>query len=240
MTLDSTRATCYMCEEVETSREHVPPKCLFPELKDLPEGKDLRKNLVSVPSCDEHNSQKSKDDEYLLYVLVSCHLTNQAGQKLAESKLSRAIRRNPSLMKRLLEHSAPAVIKDAQGTFETIRVEFDGPRFQSIGEKIGRALYFHHFRQKWVERIKFVCNFTFLVSGPNAQAVNQDLSVINGYADKLFAAAPNHGENPEVFTYNALTDERSGQVVIRANFYGEARMTILFLQNAEPFPHSAE
>ena len=45
--------TCYMCEKESTSSEHVPPKCLFPEKKDLPDGVDLRKSLITVPSCDE-------------------------------------------------------------------------------------------------------------------------------------------------------------------------------------------
>ena len=62
-------ATCYMCDEESTSSEHVPPKCLFPEQKDLPEGVDLRKSLITVPSCDLHNSKKSNDDEYYSIVL---------------------------------------------------------------------------------------------------------------------------------------------------------------------------
>ena len=60
-------ATCYMCTSAATSVEHVPPRCLFPEQKDLPIGVDLRKQLITVPSCDIHNSRKSKDDEYLFY-----------------------------------------------------------------------------------------------------------------------------------------------------------------------------
>ena len=36
--------TCYMCDEIATSDEHVPPKCIFPEVKDL--GIDYRKGRV--------------------------------------------------------------------------------------------------------------------------------------------------------------------------------------------------
>jgi hypothetical protein len=57
-----------MCDSLATSSEHVPPKCFFPEKKDLPREVDLRKNLFKVPSCDAHNSQKSHDDEYFFYV----------------------------------------------------------------------------------------------------------------------------------------------------------------------------
>ena len=60
--------TCYMCDASATGREHVPPRCLFPEAKDIP-GKDFRKKLITVPSCDAHNFAKSKDDEYLMTIL---------------------------------------------------------------------------------------------------------------------------------------------------------------------------
>ena len=53
---------CYYCGEPAMSEEHVPPKCLFPEQKDT--GKDYRKNLITVPSCDKHNAGKSCDDEF--------------------------------------------------------------------------------------------------------------------------------------------------------------------------------
>ena len=60
---------CYMCDGRATTDEHVPPKCLFPEEKDLPKEVSLRVELIKVPSCELHNTAKSKDDEYLLYVL---------------------------------------------------------------------------------------------------------------------------------------------------------------------------
>ena len=52
--------TCYMCDSIATTREHVPPKCLFPEKKDI--GDDIyRQNLITVPSCDKHNTSKSQE-----------------------------------------------------------------------------------------------------------------------------------------------------------------------------------
>ena len=62
--------TCYMCEAVATTDEHAPPRCLFPETKDLiDKSLDLRKELITVPACKEHNTAKSTDDEYLLNIL---------------------------------------------------------------------------------------------------------------------------------------------------------------------------
>ena len=42
--------TCYMCAAPKASVEHVPPKGLFPEIKDLPAGVNLRKELITVPA----------------------------------------------------------------------------------------------------------------------------------------------------------------------------------------------
>lgn len=59
--------TCYMCDELATTVEHIPPKCIFPETKDLEDKTlNLRKKLLTVPSCTLHNNAKSGDDEYLL------------------------------------------------------------------------------------------------------------------------------------------------------------------------------
>lgn len=54
---------CYMCEKPASTVEHVPPKCIFPEQKDSLGGQDLRKQLITVPACDVHNTKKSRDDE---------------------------------------------------------------------------------------------------------------------------------------------------------------------------------
>jgi hypothetical protein len=54
---------CYFCDCPASSREHAPPKCFFP--------KGNRENLVTVPSCDKHNSEKSHNDEYMRLIILS-------------------------------------------------------------------------------------------------------------------------------------------------------------------------
>lgn len=51
---------CYFkgCQAQPTTDEHAPPKSFFP--------KDKRINLITVPSCKEHNNYKSHDDLYVL------------------------------------------------------------------------------------------------------------------------------------------------------------------------------
>lgn len=93
---------CYHCGQIATSDEHCPPKTLFPKLKDSPDGQDYRKNLLTVRSCDTHNTEKSKEDEYLLYVLVMCLPSNEVAKNQYLTKVKRAIDRRPKLLERLL------------------------------------------------------------------------------------------------------------------------------------------
>src|SRR6266850_2946355 len=105
---------CYCCEQLGTTDEHVPPKCLFPERKDLPAGIDLRRNLITVPSCPTHNLEKSGDDEYLMYVLTM----NLPAEKIAEyhfsTKVLRGINRRPLLINRILAKTSPVTIHDTE------------------------------------------------------------------------------------------------------------------------------
>src|SRR5262245_35856510 len=88
--------TCYACDAPPTSLEHAPPRLLFPEQKDAG-GRDLRRRLITVPSCDAHNSEKSKDDEYLLWVLSANAFANETGVQQANTKLDRSYLRRPKL-----------------------------------------------------------------------------------------------------------------------------------------------
>src|SRR4029077_16072891 len=88
--------TCYMCDAPSTTAEHVPAKCLFPR------GSKYRKNLIKVPSCDAHNSHKSKDDEYLRHVLVSAPGATALALKVADEGLVPSFERHPHIMKTFL------------------------------------------------------------------------------------------------------------------------------------------
>jgi hypothetical protein len=84
---------CYMCGQPATSREHIPPACLFPEEKDI-KTSIFRNNLITVPSCNEHNSKKSKDDEFLMGCMAGIVGNNVIGFFHAHTKVKRAIERN--------------------------------------------------------------------------------------------------------------------------------------------------
>ena len=79
--------SCYFCGNVATGVEHVPPKCFFPRGK--------RDNLITVPSCDAHNQEKSKEDEYIRAILLaSIKLDGHEHIKILRDTNERAIERS--------------------------------------------------------------------------------------------------------------------------------------------------
>ena len=127
-----------MCDEVATSREHVPALCFFPEAKDLlPGAEDMRRNLFTVPSCDAHNSKKSKDDQYLWHIVTMVQGLNECGQNMVRTKVMRAIRRRPALVGSIMERAIAAYVFDFERGIwlSTAQSDFDFERLDSVDRK---------------------------------------------------------------------------------------------------------
>ena len=62
-------STCYACDNDATTWEHSPPRGFYPRGKSRRTGKNYRDGLIVVPSCSEHNNEKSKDDLYTMTML---------------------------------------------------------------------------------------------------------------------------------------------------------------------------
>lgn len=219
-----------MCNDKATSSEHVPPKCLFPEQKDLPEGVDLRKSLITVPSCDLHNSQKSDDDEYLLYCLVMSIPSNHIGKNHFLSKIIRAVDRNPNLIKKFLNnsHNAQAENLSTNETFETIGFQVDDLRFDKALEQLSRALYFHHFNKKSNGKLKIYPNFLLSMEN-NYKETNEKIVEMDIMSEELFSKELIHGPNPEVFKYCAVDTGVGEPKFLRLYFYDGNRVTVMFI-----------
>lgn len=79
--------SCYFCGNAITGVEHIPPKSFFPKGK--------REKLITVPSCDIHNQEKSKEDEYIRAILLSSiKLDDQDHIEVLREKNFRALKRN--------------------------------------------------------------------------------------------------------------------------------------------------
>ncbi|MET2855119.1 hypothetical protein ABXV24_24880 [Vibrio owensii] len=219
--------TCYMCDAIATSAEHVPPKCLFPESKDLPSGEDLRKKLITVPSCPIHNTSKSNDDEYLLHSLSFGVAGNKIAKHQVATKIQRATKRRPKLMNELNLDTKQLLIQDMESgkwfSGQTLNVDYE--RFESCIDKIARGLYFHHFKDKWLGEISINIHFMLNIDPANRK-YNQDLGRMDSMTQSYLAQSPAFGENQDVFYYK-FRDVNEG-IVMSLNFYGDNRVTLLF------------
>lgn len=216
--------TCYMCTKTATSYEHAPPKCLFPERKDVSDGIDYRKNLITVPSCDEHNSHKSRDDEYLLQCLAASYTSSSVGLTQFLTKVQRAFRRAPSKATAFIQKSEPVMLRRVTNpTWESgLHVTIDGRRVDEVLANCARALYFHETQRRFLGPISVLTDFT-LYNDVELQA-----GVTSGFhaTDSYFADKPRKGENQEVFWYKF--EESSATAVFLFCFYGDSRTLVRF------------
>jgi len=155
---------CYICGAPATSKEHVPPQCLFPEKKDIGTEK-FRNNLITVPSCDLHNTRKAKDDEFLMAALSGYVGNNFLGFVHTQTKVARAIERNERFMDVFLKDATPKWIKNKSGNpMPILRGTPDFQRLTRCFENIAYGLYYHHFKKPFNGRI--FCIIDFVTSPP--------------------------------------------------------------------------
>lgn len=196
-----------------TSREHVPPKCFFPEQKDVGHNK-YRQDLFSVPSCDQHNTSKSRDDEYLLFLIASHFDNNLVAQRHFSTKIIRAVKRNPSMYK-YVEDNYP-IILDGQSS---IAYTVDWARFKKEIEHLTCALFYLNYRQRLDLPIRIHTPDLFAINRPDAQEINQHLQEIEALTFGALRTQTRQGKNPEVFYYQHFSMPEIPSFVFRMVFY---------------------
>ena len=208
-----TDQTCYMCEQIETSSEHIPPKCIFPEAKDL--GINYRKSLIKVPSCDTHNMKKAKDDEYLMMVLACNIINNEVAMKQIKTKILRAWERNPNLSNLLLRVNKPVVVNGKP----TLAFKVDISRFNRSLDWIARGLYNNHYKKKWYTKLRIESPSMPFLEGNDVLEANKILNNMGLVINHVLSELPKTGENPDVFWYQILHNKQD-ELLINMVFFG--------------------
>lgn len=224
------KETCYMCDDIAVSREHVPPLCIFPESKDLDSGVNLRKNLTTVPSCDKHNSKKSKDDELMLFVLTLSIANNEAAKQQGVSKILRAVLRNPELPSYFFSEAIPvcSVEPDVQ-PISTSMAKIDYQRFLTATTQMAKALYFHHFGNKFSGRCSIFSDFMLQYETEGAIESNELQYKTAQIVKPHFDQAQQYGDNPSVFTYSILPPDVNGTIGVRMQFFEASNIYVAYI-----------
>lgn len=225
---------CFACDKEATSREHAPPLCIFPETKDLP-GTSYRENLITVPSCDDHNLRKSKDDEYLMMILVAHFENNQVANAQMASKVRRAWQRRPHLATMVVKNPSPARLNGE----ETLAFQVDSARFNRAMELIARAVSIHDCKRKWPDAC-LVWSPSMLPSNPvTEQNVLQKSQFLLEALPHIFHDRPLQGSNPDIFQFRIHVPEQAdGLGLVHLIFYGAFQVCVMFGQKFTEAPKS--
>lgn len=222
-----------MCDREAISREHVPPLCLFPTAKDLVH--DFRQGLITVPSCDLHNSLKSRDDEFLMVSLAGIFGNNSIGYKHRFTKVDRALRRsaNRLLDQVVIKKKFVRSIQLKNNSFiDVIWGTPDIERLRVCFNHIAMGLHRHHFGRNFEGKIQLLFGYLFH-DEPNARTwvkFIQDRSEID------LKDQPKIGKNPEVFYYQITDYDEHGLFMVKLCFYGGLDVYVAFLPSASNPP----
>jgi hypothetical protein len=198
-----------MCERPAVSKEHTPPKCVFPEQKDT-NGKDYRRGLITVPSCEIHNSAKSLDDEYLMMVLTSYFNNNQAAQNQIKSKITRAWTNTPTKSASVVKNLRTISISGEQ----KYAYEVDTPRFNKSLSWMANGLFYHVYGKPIDPPYQVISYPLVQLDDPKGSSVNYDRAKILMLANQMFDGLPTCGNNPEIFWFQ-VSPVTEGRSVIR-------------------------
>lgn len=226
------KQTCYMCEKDSTTVEHVPPKCLFPELKDS--GRQLRSNLITVPSCDEHNGQKSKEDEFLMVSLAGIIGNNSIGYEHYHGKIQRALKRTAfKLLEEVFLKKKLVKLGDENSYLEILWGTPDHNRLINCFRHIAYGIHFHHYGHKFVGEVKPYLAFVY----PNEKNPKTFKSFLKEKVRLELDGKPTHGENQEVFYYQFTDTDQFGLFLCRLKFYQNIDVYISFLPSGYSKPY---
>ncbi len=226
---------CYHCDSLATSREHVPPLCIFPEAKDV-RNMNFRKNLITVPSCDLHNSNKSHDDEFLMVSVAGIVSNNKLGFVHNRTKIDRALRRKSKdfINKCIIKNNVEKTIIASTGTkFPVLLGNPDVERLKNCFEHIAYGIWQHEFGNSFKGTVKIVLGF--LIPQDN------DGKTLDMFIKRKFQLEPGlleiKGSNPEVFTYQFCKPDNFGASALKLVFYQGTEVFVAMLPEGKPIPY---
>ena len=205
---------CYWCGAPANSREHIPPRCFFPN-KITQEGmikKQEYSHLLTVPSCEEHNNRKSKGDEYLLAHIAPFAPDNLCAQALFQGNILRAVRRNKDLLKPT-RFDGTAIYFDCNDNM--IGFEIEG---------IARALYFIDNKSLFIGKC-YIYNEKYSINS-KLYLRNSEVAKIIMHESALWNTDIK-GHYPAIFMYQFSPTDHQGCTSLILTFYESIRIYVV-------------
>jgi hypothetical protein len=206
---------------------------MFPEAKDLA-GADLRQQLITVPSCDLHNSGKSKDDEFLMVSIAGVLGNNSIGYRHNLTKVTRAIRNSSGrLLGEVFLKRHHAAVKLPNNEF--IRVIWGTPNYDRLVrsfEHVALGVYFHHFGQTFHGRLTVLMGNLHYADNNSkvfTRWIKHGVEIELRGRDKL-------GSNPNVFHYQFTNPDTHGIFLLKMCFYEGVDIFVSFVPDGTVVP----
>lgn len=132
---------CVICgERAAVTRDHVPPKNLFP--------KPRPNDLVTVPACSECNNGSSVEDEdFRTYLSFQIGLQSHLTEKLWFDGAKKSLERRKSLQQQIIASLRPIMVETKTGITSETAFEVPERVYVRVFERVVRGLYFHHFKK---------------------------------------------------------------------------------------------
>jgi|SRR5665213_435060 len=192
---------CYMCDVEGTTREHVPPRAIFPA--------DKRTALVTVPSCPLHNHSQSLDVEYVRNIITLSMGINAAGVGHLDVT-KRSFENSPKLLRQTLKDFETILVKGQ----ETGIFKGDLVRMGIVMTAIANALYFKEYGVSYPSRWK-----VFITSLTTQQEFETGISGWERFVDFMMRIQFKTRDvpYPEIFRYGVF--EMVGGIAFEFVFY---------------------
>ncbi len=127
---------CIFCGASATTRDHVPPKGIFPDPKPS--------DLVTVPACKSCNSKTKLDDEYFRWLVATGSGEDEQAHKLIKERIVPKFQLRPALLHKIMKGATRVDVHSEGGIYlgKQPAFHFDRVRIQTVIDKTVRGLYF--------------------------------------------------------------------------------------------------
>lgn len=196
---------CYCCDAAGSTKEHVPPKSFFPP--------SLRKNLITVPSCEAHNLDNSEDVEIARSQICQHIQTNGVARSLAADKVLRSLQRNnAALAKKTLRNLRPVIVNGQQTGVFTAAID----SINRVMEAIAYAIYFHTKGNRYTGSWQIILSSLVFHQMPAEGSTDGWKAVQEALANLPYTSIPM--PEPSVFTCEVYEVSET-KVIYRFCFY---------------------
>lgn len=135
---------CVYCGALKAdTRDHVPPKCLFPKPRPL--------DTVTVPACSSCNKSFQKDDEYFAVAMAAQGYGDDPDAvRVWQSIIRPMLTRYPGFRKMLSQNIIDMPVRTAAGIVLPNRrmIRFSAIRINRVVRRVVRGLLWHHYGQR--------------------------------------------------------------------------------------------